>query len=247
MNVIDEIMHLPPTRWIEEKIGILPDRAKFRAASAVRSLRWASMNYDAEMFIPAAYLALHATEEAVAAFVSCAKACGYGDDAKINLKDHRAKATVSLLVQKVSNLLDDYRIGIAVDPSGDGLAARLTINGSVHYREASTRIFHFTAGEHGDPKADFLDEVVATFGDIEELKRAVLHGQEVRNTILYATSTGLPTGFLDTEASLRRECQLTLGLIWASLDIVRNGEEPSIFIAQALRTASLVISQIGKK
>jgi hypothetical protein len=187
------------------------------------------------MPIPAAYFALHATEEAVAAFVSTAKAYGYGNDAKINLKDHKAKATVSLIAQKVSNLLADYDVGLAHDPKSDNL------------REASTSLFHFTHGEDGDRKADFLDEVISSFGDIRALKQAVIDGQAARNTILYATSTGLPTGFVDPEASLRRECQLTLGLIWAAIDVSRNQGGQIAFIVQALRTANLVIEDLRAK
>lgn len=116
MSVIDQMMQLEAARWINEKIKDLPDSAKFRAASAIRSLQWANANYDAAMPIPAAYFALHATEEAVASFICCAKACGYGAHAKINLKDHQAKATVSLLAQKVANLLEPYQPAIAVSP-----------------------------------------------------------------------------------------------------------------------------------
>ena len=247
MSVIDQIMRLAPARWTNEKINELPDRGKFRAASAIRSLQWASNNYHHGMPIPAAYFALHATEEAVAAFVSTAKAYGYGNDAKINLKDHKAKATVSLIAQKVSNLLADYDVGLAHDPKSDNLIVRYTLGGTVQFREASTSLFHFTHGEDGDRKADFLDEVISSFGDIRALKQAVIDGQAARNTILYATSTGLPTGFVDPEASLRRECQLTLGLIWAAIDVSRNQGEQIAFIVQALRTANLVIEDLRAK
>lgn len=247
MTVIDQIMRLDTARWINGKIGDLPDRAKFRAASAIRSLQWASNNYHAEMPIPAAYFALHATEEAVAAFVSCTKVCGYGEDAKINLKDHKAKASVSLLAQKVSNLLADYRLGIALDPISDKIIVRFKIDNSIQYREASTKLLHFTNGRYGEQKSDFLEDIIAQFGDISALKDAVLSGQEARNVILYATNTGLPTGFVDPEASLRRECQLTLGLIWAAIDVTHNQDTPIAFIAQALRTANMVIAEMKSK
>lgn len=247
MSEIDRIMRLDAARWIGEKINDLPDSAKFRAASAIRSLQWADRNYEAGMPIPAAYFALHATEEAVASFICSVKACGYGNDAKINLRDHQAKATVSLLAQKTSNLLASYKLAIAVQPESDKLAVKFTVDGVEQYAEASTNLFHFTDGKLGDRKADFLEELVAEFGDVETLKQAVVDGQAARNIILYATDTGLPTGFLNPHASLRRECQLSLGLIWAAIDVARNRDEPIAFITQALRTANLVIAEMKSK
>jgi len=247
MSVIDRIMKLETARWINTKISDLPDSAKFRAASAIRSLQWADANYESGMPIPAAYFALHATEEAVASFVCSAKTCGYGNDAKINLKDHQAKAAVSLLAQKVTNLLATYQLGVAVHHESDKLVVRFTVDGAVQHQEASTSLFHFTNGRLGEKKADFLDEIVSEFGDINALKRSVIDGQEARNKILYATSTGLPTGFLDPDSSLRRECQLTLGLIWAAIDVARNRDQPIAFIAQALRTANILIADLKAK
>lgn len=245
MNAIEEIMQLEAAKWIGAKIAELPDRARYRAYSAIRSLQWASRNFHFDMPIPAAYFALHATEEAVAAFVSSAKACGYGEDAKaINLKDHLAKATVSLLAQKLSNFLADFKPGIAVEPAKDLLLVRFTVDEVMRVQEASTSLFHFTNGPDTERKPDFLDEVVGSFGDIQALMQEVKRGQEVRNEIFYATGAGLPSGFLDPEASLRRECGLTLGLIWAAIDINRNQAEPIAFIAQALRTANRVIDEV---
>ncbi|MEY8099674.1 hypothetical protein AB9F29_20040 [Falsihalocynthiibacter sp. S25ZX9] len=73
MSVINEIMQNEAAAWINSQINELPDRAKFRASSA---LRWANGIFDSDMPIPACFCALHATEEAVAAFISCAKECG---------------------------------------------------------------------------------------------------------------------------------------------------------------------------
>lgn len=249
MTEIERIMQLEASLWIIEKIKELPDSGKFRAASAVRSLKWANANYEAGMPIPAAYFALHATEEAVASVISCAKdCCSYGDDAKINLRDHQAKATVSFLAEQVSRFLAELKIYLAVNPQSDTLVAKMTIDDKDRlYDPASTKLFHFTDGQSADPKPDFLDELIKEVGKIEKLKKSVTDGQEARNTILYATKTGLPTGFLEPEASLKRECLLTLGLIWVGLDVVRNSDEQIPFVAQALRTANLVIGSMKKK
>lgn len=247
MNVIDEMMRLEAALWIQKSIAELPDRARFRAWSAVRSLEWASRNFHGGMPIPAAYFALHATEEAVAAFVSCAKECGYSDDAKINLRDHMAKSVVSLLAQKISNMLADFRVGLALEPQTDKLVVRFTVNCRQVHHEASVKLFQFTEGADGDRKVDFLDEIIEAFGSVGALKQTVMDGQTARNAILYATSNGLPTGFDDPVASLKRECQLSLGLIWAAIDTQRNRHEVIPFIAQALKTANRVIAEVRAK
>lgn len=245
---IDEILNLDVARWITTKIKELPSSGRFRAASAIRSLNWAHAIYSADMAIPAAYFALHATEEAVASFISCAKECGYGADAKMNLRDHQVKATVSLLAEKVSNLLAPAQPGIAVQPQNDTLVARLIIDGQDRfYDKASTKIIHFTDGKSANPRSDFFNELIQEFKDIDELKQAVIAGQEARNKIMYATADGLPTGFIDPQVALRRECLLTLGLIWAGIDIVRHKDEQIPLIVQALRTANMVIKAVKRK
>lgn len=67
MSVIDDIMQKETAVWINHEIADLPDRAKFRASSSMRSLKWANDIFDADIPIPACFCALHATEEAKAA------------------------------------------------------------------------------------------------------------------------------------------------------------------------------------
>lgn len=246
MSVIDKIMKNDSAMWINQQIEKLPDRAKFRASNAVRSLQWANAIYESDLPIPACYCALHATEEAVAAFISCAKECGYGDNAKINIKDHAAKATVSLLAQKVSTILESYSVAVAYDPRSDTLAARYTLGGEAYYNEVSTKLFHFIDNEKNVRKY-FHDELIKMFDDVGELEIAVSKGQEARNAIFYATSSSYPAGFDEPEASLGRECQITLGLIWAAIDIRSHEGELIPFIDQALRTANIVIAELKAK
>ncbi|MCF6431673.1 hypothetical protein [Leisingera sp. MMG026] len=245
MSVIDEIMRKDSSTWIDSQIIALPDRGKFRASSALRSLQWANGIFDAGMPIPACFCALHATEEAVAAFVSCAKECGYDEAKKINIKDHMAKATVSLLAQKVSGILFHYQVAVALNVETQTLAARYIVDGETHYTEASTKLFHFRDHE-AQIMPDFYDEVVNMFGDVAELKKAVKIGQEARNAIFYASSDGYPTGFDDPSESLARECQLTLGLIWGAIDLTKNAGQKIPFIEQALVTANRVIAELKR-
>jgi hypothetical protein len=244
MSVIDEIMQSEAAAWVNSRIDELPDRGKFRASSALRSLQWANAIFDAGMPIPACFCALHATEEAVAAFISCAKVYDYDDAKMINIKDHAAKATVSLLAQKVSSFLRPYQVAVAVDTDTQAMIARYIVDGRTLHNEASTKLFYFR--DHQQTKLpDFYDELVNMFGDVAELKEAVRKGQDARNAIFYASSTDYPTGFNDPNESLARECQLTLGLIWSALDVSRNAGQKIAFIEQALRTATIVISQLG--
>lgn len=246
MSVIDQIMQRESAEWINNQIAELPDRGKFRASSALRSLQWANGIFDAGMPIPACFCALHATEEAVAAFISCAKECGYDEAKNINIMDHAAKATVSLLAQKVSGILLHYNVAVALNPKTQTLTARYVVEGQTHYNEASTKLFHFRDHEE-NVLPDFYDELVKMFDDVKDLEKAVRMGQEARNTIFYASSKGYPTGFKDPIESLSRECQLTLGLIWGAIDLTRNAGQKIPFIEQALRTANIVITNLKKK
>lgn len=246
MSVIDEIMQNESAAWINSQINELPDRGKFRASSALRSLQWANGIFDAGMPIPACFCGLHATEEAVAAFISCAKECGYDEAKNINIKDHAEKATVSLLAQKVSGLLFHYEVAVALNPKTQTLAARYIVDGETHYSEASTKLFHYRDDEE-NILPDFYDEMVRLFGDVSELKKAVRVGQEARNTIFYASGKGYPKGFDDPREALARECQLTLGLIWGAIDLTRNAGQKIPFIEQALRTANIVIADLKRR
>lgn len=245
MSVIDKIMRKDSSIWINRQIITLPDRGKYRASSALRSLQWANGIFDAGMPIPACFCALHATEEAVAAFVSCAKECGYDEAKRINIKDHMAKATVSLLAQKVSGILYHYQVAVALNAESQTLVARYIVDDETYYNEASTSLFHFRDHE-AQAMPDFYDELVNMFGDVAELKKAVKVGQEARNAIFYASSDGYPTGFDDPSESLARECQLTLGLIWGAIDLTKNADQRIPFIEQALATANRVISELKR-
>ena len=209
MSIIDSIMSQKSAQWVNKKIEELPDRSKFAAANSIRALDWANRIYEAGMPIPACYCALHATEEAVAAFVSCVKECDYGDDAKINIRDHQAKATVSLLTQKISNILQEFQPAIALDEKNDQLVARLTVGGDHLHNALSLKLLHFKDTDE-KPTTEFYDHLVATFESVEDLKKSVITGKEARNKIFYADAKGYPTGFDEPEHSLQRECHISL-------------------------------------
>lgn len=241
MHVIDEIMKLETSIWVDKKIIELPSRAKFRAANSIRALSWANKIYAAEMPIPACYCALHATEEAVAAFISCAKVCDYEQAKSINIRDHRAKATVSFLVEKIITIIKQYNTAIAYDDKADEIVVRFTKNEETLYSIASTKLFHFRDGGNKISN-DFYKIILEEFGDVSKLKAQVKKGYEARNEIFYADRKGLPTGFNDPERALRRECHITLGLIWAAIDMSKEKENNIPLISQALQTAIFIIT-----
>jgi len=245
MSVIDGLLESEAAQWIVGQIDNLPNRAKFRAFNSLRSLQWASRIYDAGMPIPACFCALHATEEAVASFVSCAKVSGYSAAKQINIHDHRAKSVVSLMAQKVSEMMAEFKLAVAVDKKTDTLALRFMIEGVAHYRNASASVFHFR-DEQENFLTDFYEELVGTFENIDALRNAVERGQIARNEIFYASSNGYPSGFVYPEASLKRECQISIGLIWAALDVDANKSKLIPLIQQSIQTTNLVIAQFQK-
>lgn len=246
MSVIDGIMGHDPAKWVVDKINELPNRAKYRAHNSVRFLTWASRIYEIGLPVPACYCALRASEEAVASFVSTAKISGYGDDAKINIRDHQAKATVSLLMERTVNVLCEYKPAVSCHPTEDTLLARITRDGEQIINVASVKIAHFLDGD-GNISGDFYDDLVSSFGDASKLREAVLRAQSIRNKIFYADDKGIPTGFNTPEGLLARECQISLGLIWISIDINRNKGDLSPLIVQGLRTANMVIAALKER
>ena len=242
MSTIDNVMSHEAAIWINQRVEELPNRAKHRASNSIRSLNWANHIYASGLPIPAYYCALHATEEAVAAFISCAKECGYEDASSINIRDHQAKATVSLMVEKITQILQPYSPAIALKSDVDSLAVRFTKDGEYRYDIASTKTIFFV-DENSNPATGFYDHLLSMFDNTEDLKRFVKLGQEARNKLFYADKTGYPKEPDDPELSMMRECHISLGLIWASIDIYRHKDEKIPLIVQALHTAKQVITE----
>ncbi len=239
MSVIDNVMKTEAARWIGSEIKLLPNKAKYRAFSSIRALKWANNIYDSGMPIPASYCALHATEEAVAAFVSCLKVCGYGENAKVNIKDHREKSVISILAQNIASVVQKYNPAVAVDQIENKLLVRITSENREYIQEASTTSFYFRADDDSISK-DFYPNILNSFGDIETLKRAIDEAQRARLEIFYASDTGYPKGFDEPEKLLRRECHLCLALLWATVDVYAHKETQIPFIVQALNTIKLI-------
>lgn len=247
-NVVYEALVSPVVKSIFDKIQDLPKSARFRAFNSRRSLEWAGKIYDLGLHIPATYCALHATEEAVAAIVSCAKECGYEGAKDINIRDHRAKAIVSIVAQKVQNSLVEHGLKVGKE-TVNGRIGMKVVNGDGHEVtcEATTLIAKFVNADGVDGD-DFYDYIVSSMSDFSALSKAVYHAQEARNGIFYASKKGYPTGFNDPVESLRRESGISIALIWAAQDIIRNKGVKIPVIQQSIRTINEIYRMTaGKK
>jgi hypothetical protein len=237
VSVIDTILDQDMARWVVNRIADLEGRSKYCAHNSIRFLKWADEIFPTSHIV-SSFCALHATEEAVAAFISAAKNCGYSDDAKkVNLHDHRAKALVSILVQRLSMLAGQGKLAISVSPSARSLALRIPMNDSYHYGELHLSNFHI----RHDQEAEEASPDLVLLGDmpnLDELRHEVESGKEARNLLLYASDRGYPSGFSEPDASLRREAQISLALIWAAIDLKLQPTSDAPFILDVLRRLS---------
>lgn len=247
IGIIDDIMSNDMVKWIEKKIQDLPKPIQYRAYSAIRALEWSNRIFAIDLPIPAAFSALHATEEAVAAFIRCAKHYNYGDDAKINVKDHQQKATISFLATMVINSLNEFKPGIALNKEQDFIALKIMDNGQIQYSPASLYRFRFGDANSGIVDEHFLNDVMEKYGDIQKIKEEIINIQNARNKIFYSDDDGYPSGFSEPKNEIRNECKKTLALLWACIDIHENKETKIPLIEQALRTAQIVIEGLKKK
>jgi len=231
MDAIKTLLDHDAARWIIGKIEHLEGRSKFCAHNAIRFLQWADEIFETSHPV-ASFCAMHATEEAVASFISAAKMHDHKDCAKkVNLHDHPSKALVSLLVQRLSRIAKEADLAIAVNSSESGLVLRIPIGGNFEYRELHLSIFraHQNTGQDIDKHIP-----LGELPNLRELKAEVEKVADARNKLLYASDKGLPPGFIEPEKSLIRETQLSLGLIWAAIDLHMHHDQETPFVRNLL-------------
>ncbi|MAC35350.1 hypothetical protein [Parahaliea mediterranea] len=234
ISASSEIFEHDVARWIIDNANNLEDcRAKFCSINALRFLRWAHELFEPSAIV-ASFCALNATEEAVAAFISAAKTHGHKQYAKeVNLHDHQSKALISVFAQRCSGVAKQGRLAIAVAPNKDALAFRLPTGNGYDYRYGNLHLSSFRIYPNTEsPGKD--DIALGDMPTLEELQAEVKRVAEARNALLYATNTGIQTGFKDPQASLLRETQLSLGLIWAAVDMYTNPDQDRPFINKVL-------------
>lgn len=229
-------------QWIIGKIGKLEGRAKYSAANAVRFLRWSNDTFDTSPIV-AAFCAMHATEEAVSAFISAAKEHGHKKYAKkINLHNHKQKALVSIFAQRTSLLLAQEKVAIAMHPKEDALAYRMQIENGFHYD--ALHLSSFSIGNNVTEAEGFL---LGDTPSLDEIASEADRLASLRNKLIYATENGLPSGFINPKYELARNTGLSLGLIWAAVDMCMHPDHDRLIIDQILSGMAQVIPKKGGK
>jgi len=180
------------------------------------------------------FCATHATEEAVAAFISACKSNGYPEAKAINLHDHKAKATVSAFAQFISGHAHDVGLSIAHEPKEDALVARVRDGQTVQYYPLGLHLFTFNEKRQSDTHVQAFEGFSAIFGSPEDMRRHIVARSMFRDRALYASKGGAPAISESTLAlQLQDHAFLTLGLIWAAVDVV-NHKRREPFIIQIL-------------
>lgn len=227
----NELWHTDVSRWIIEKIPILNDRSKYRADNSIRFALWAEELREVAPPV-ASFCALHAVEEAVAAFVSAAKTFGHSESAKaVNILDHRSKALVSIFASRATIAAQQGRLAIAVHPDGQSLAYRFPKTQGHIYNRLHLSIFHVDfdgTSEAGDHV--FLGNAPL----LDDIETEITRVADTRNEVLYASPKGRPVGFLDMDTEVKRNTKLSLGLIWASIDLHLDPAHGGTFVQMML-------------
>jgi hypothetical protein len=234
MSIVDEILSKPESQWVLARIDKLQGRAKYCAFNAVRFLRSAD-NILVHEPIAAAFCAMHATEEAVASVICSAKTNGYSGLAKsVNIRDHKQKAVVSLFAESCVAFVQDHQPAIAYHPEKDILAIRVSTSDGFQYNDLSLSVFGFNSNLENKSLDNITQVFVNRFLSRENLMKEIENAADLRNKILYASNTGYPSGFTDPEQALHRAAQLTIGLVWAAVDMVVNSGVQQPIVKQIL-------------
>ncbi|WP_273728863.1 hypothetical protein [Brucella gallinifaecis] len=246
-GIIDDLMTNDMVKWIVKRIPDLPKKVQYRAYSAIRALDWSNRIFSIDLSVPAAFTALHATEEAVSAFITCAKNYKYGDDAKINVKDHKQKAIITFLLTDSIKEIESLKLGISYFKETNSIIVRYTEDGKHEYMPATLVNFM-----HGDKtnniiSEDYLSEIISKHENIQNVMNKIIELQHARNKIFYAHDKGYPSGFTQPIPEIRNQCIKTLALLWTCIDIHDSGKKKIRLIEQTLRTAQKVISEFDKK
>ncbi len=177
------------------------------------------------------FCATHATEEAVAAFVSACKSAGYPEAKAINLHDHKEKATVSAFAQFISGHLHDAGFSIEHRSDGDVLVARVRDGDAVRYYPLGAHLFTFNEESQSEIHADAFEGFLGLFGAPKDMRHHIVTRSTFRDKALYASKGGAPAMSNEVLAlQLQDHAFLTLGLIWAAIDVVNHTQREPFFV-----------------
>jgi len=237
-----EILNNEISQWVIKKIEKLDERAKYSSFNSIRFLNWSNTSFNASPIV-ASFCAMHATEEAVAAFISAAHTQNHKTQGnKINWRNHKGKALVSIFAQRISLLLAQGNLSIAIHPSQDILAYRAPTDAGYHY--GALHLSSFSLSNDGREASDFSLGDTPSFYDVATEATRIA---KLRNELLYATETGYPTGFDNPEYEIARNTALSIGLIWAAVDMYMHPDQNRLIVDQVLSGMADVIDQKNGK
>lgn len=234
-------------RWIQKTAkDKLTKRAQACAVNAinylVRAERIAAISTNVSFFC-----ATHATEEAVASFVSACKAAGYDDAKEINLHDHKHKAAVSTFAQLISRHAHEVGLHIAYKPDDNILVARVPTDAGVQYGPLGMYLFSFNEDPENLSHANAFQSLLGLFNDAAEMHSHIRERSGFRDHALYATDEGVNQLSEESLALLLQDhALLTLGLVWAAIDVGRH-ERREPFLLQVLSAINQVTSGFKSK
>lgn len=236
-----EILNEEISLWIISKIDSLEGRAKFSSLNAVRFMHWSNDAFNVSPIV-ASSTAMHATEEAVAAFIAAAQVHGHKKYAnKINLHSHKLKALISIFAQRMSLLLAQGKVSIAIHPKQDVLAYRVPTEEGYHYDA-----LHLSSFNIGSKDEEVNGIPLGGTPSLEDVAKEADRVSQVRNKIMYATDNGLPTGFIHPEYEIARNTALSIGLIWAAVDMYMHPDHNRLIVDQVLSGMTEVMVKNGR-
>lgn len=245
--VVKALIDHPVGEWVYRKANErLSGRALSCAVNARNHLVRAQRIADEEISNTIAYFcATHATEEAVAAFIASAKEHGYRTLAgKVNVRDHAQKAVVSAYVQVISGYAEEMSLAVALNPSADEIVTRVKVGGTDNYYPLSLSLFSFNENIN-DPSSEAAFEALSSwFPSLEAMAERVHARASFRDSALYARDAGTPALSREQlEKGLHEHTLLTLGLIWAAMDVTYHTNRAP-FVIQALGAIASVIEHV---
>jgi hypothetical protein len=244
---IRHILNADIAKWVQRRIKTgLTGRALGCAVNAqnflIRAEKIARISPEVSYFC-----ATHATEEAVASFVSACKVAGYAEAKQINLRDHKHKATVSAFAQFVSGHAQDIALSVAHEPGADTLVVRVGEGDAAAYYPLGLHLFTFNEDRHSDTHANALAGFSALFPDAQAMFAHITKRSEFRNQALYASERGAPA--MTTKVlglQLHDHALLTLGLLWAAIE-VGQGDHREPFVLQVLGAINEVTTGFARR
>ncbi|WP_370282611.1 hypothetical protein [Pseudooceanicola sp.] len=235
-------------KWVQRRIEKLPEVARYPAYNAVRNLVWAggiatlepSRYQDGErgFRVPAAFLAMHAMEEAVTAVVLSAKKAGYGRLAKsVNVRDHYHKTTLAWLFGQVVEMVQESKPAIAYSGEADEIILQTDEGGKKYHQVAMLGLLGWR-DEQGSPLTSLTGMLLKRHGGEEKLAEIVKSNGSARNSLMYATKDGFLTGPPDLASDLEGLTKTVLAVLWAAIDITDKTGERAQIVEIALRTTA---------